>query len=177
MGQSILGINLQSTHEIFGRLFQVPFFVAKRSAIQQSIDFLWINAQSMIVGFDRLRPGIFLGVIFERGGQPVIGIGSSHDAHFFAKLARLEIQGKLARERLKACTAAFHKDVSSVRKDAQFRQGHLRVGKFFTKRGKSTTQAVGGHSFFDQLLNCAQANQIAKIVEAVSLFFSRRDES
>src|ERR1700731_3480056 len=68
MGQSILGIDLQSTHEIFGCFFQVPVFVAKRSAIEQSIDFLWINAQSMIVRFDCLRPGIFLGVIFERGG-------------------------------------------------------------------------------------------------------------
>ena len=67
MGQSILGIDLQSAHEIFGCFFQVPFFVAKRSAIEQSIDFLWINAQSMIVRFDCLRPSVFLVVILECG--------------------------------------------------------------------------------------------------------------
>src|ERR1700704_2764938 len=97
MSQSTLGIDLQSAYEIFRGFFQVSFFIAKRSAIEQGIDFLWINAQSMIVRFDRLGPGIFLGVIFERRGQPVIGIRPGHDAYFFAKLASLEIQNELAR--------------------------------------------------------------------------------
>src|SRR5258708_9240136 len=172
MGQSILGIDLQSTHEIFGCLFQVSFFIAKRSAIEQSIDFLWINAQSVIVRFDRLRPVIFLGVIFERGGQPVISIGPGHDARFFVKLASLEIQYELTRQWLQAGSAAFYKDVFSVEKDAQFSQGRLRVGELFTKRGKRSPQPTGGHSFFGPLLDSAEANQVAKIVEAASLFFS-----
>src|SRR2546425_9034087 len=51
---------------------------------------------------------------------------SLHDAlpicdytHSFVKLARLEIQCKLARERLEAHAAAFHKDVFSIGKRSE----------------------------------------------------------
>src|SRR5258708_34142119 len=54
MSQSAFGINLQGTHEIFGGFLQVSFFVAKRSTIEQRVDFQWVNAQRMILSFDRL---------------------------------------------------------------------------------------------------------------------------
>src|SRR5258708_981500 len=48
MSQSALGINLQGAHEIFRGFLRVAFFVAKSSAIEQRVDFQWINAQRMI---------------------------------------------------------------------------------------------------------------------------------
>src|SRR6266481_7059468 len=177
MSQSILGIDLQSTHEIFGCFFKIPFFVAKRSAIEQSIDFLWINAQSMIVRFDRLRPVIFLGFIFERGGQPVIGIRPGHDAHFLAKLASLKIQYKLARQWFQAGALAFHYNIFTVGENAKLRQRHVNMGKLFAKSGKGSPQAVGRHSLVNQLLYGAKADQIAEIVDAVPKFFLGGNEA
>src|SRR6267143_220895 len=177
MSQSILGIDLQSTHEIVGGFFKIPFFVAKRSAIEQSIDFLWINAQSMIVRFDRLRPVIFLGFIFERSGQPVIGIGPGHDAHFFANLASLKIQYKLPRKRFQTGPLSFHYNIFAVGENTQLRQRHVNLSKLFAKSGKGSPQTVGRHSPVNQLLYGAKADQIAKTVEAVSLFFSGRNKA
>jgi len=66
------------------------------------------------------------------------------DAHPFVQFAGFEIQCELTRERLEARAAAFHKDVSSVGKDAELRQGRLHLGKLLAKRSKSTAQAVSG---------------------------------
>src|SRR5260370_42156570 len=88
----------------------------------------WINTQSMIVRFDRLRPGIFLGVIFERGGQPVIGIAPGHDAHSFVKLASLEIQDELTRQRFQPRSIALHYDIFSIGENAQLRQRRVERG-------------------------------------------------
>src|ERR1700675_4287359 len=71
----------------------------------------------------------------------------------------------------------LYEDVFSIRKNAQFRQWRGHMGELLAKRHQSMPQPAGGHSFFNQLLDRAKADQIAEVVKTASFFFSRRNEA
>src|SRR6266568_5019366 len=131
----------------------------------------------MIIRIDRLGPCFSVSLILQRGTKPFIGIPPSNDPYSLVKPASLEIQYKLARQRFHPRSMAFHKHIFSVAKNSQLSQRRLNLRKLLAERGKRAPQPVCGHSFFDQLLNRAQANQIAEVIEAVSLVFSTGDET
>lgn len=126
MRQRVFWINLQGAAKIIGGLFEVAFFIAKRAAVEQSVELLGIEAQGAIVSVNCFGARLVIGVIFEGGGEPFVGVRFllrrlGKHANAFAKLACFEIQRKLAGERLKARAAMLDEDVFSVRKDAQLR--------------------------------------------------------
>src|SRR6266568_926761 len=103
----------------------------------------------MIIRIDRLGPCFSVSFILQRGSKPFIGIATSNDTYSFVKLASLEIQYKLTRQRFQPCSMAFHKHVLSVGKNSQLSQRRLDLRKLLAERGKCTLQSVGGHPFFD----------------------------
>ncbi len=103
----------------------------------------------MIIRIDRLGPVFPVSFILQRGGKPFIGIATSNNTHSLVKLASLEIQYKLTRQRFQPCSMAFHKHVLSVGKNSQLSQRRLDLRKLLAERGKCTLQSVGGHPFFD----------------------------
>src|SRR5437773_4172502 len=177
MGQSVFRVQSESATEVLRRLFEISILVAKRPAIDQYLKPLGIDAQGTLIRIDCLGPGLPLGLISECRGQPLIGIATRHDTNSFVKLANLEVQHKLTRQRFQSRPAALHNDIFPIGENAQLRQRGVDLGKFLTKCRKRSSQTVGGHSFFDQLLYGAQANQVAEVVEAASLFFSGRDKA
>src|ERR1700730_815751 len=51
------------------------------------------------------------------------------------------------------------------------------LNELLAKGSQRAPQAIGRHSFFNQLFYRAQPNQVTKIVKAVSLFFLGRNEA
>ncbi len=131
----------------------------------------------MIICIDRFGPRLSVCFILQCRGKPLVGIAPGHDTHSFVEFASLEIQYELPRQRFQSRSLAFNNDVFSVGKNAKLRQWRLDLGKLLTKRSESTLQPMGRHSLFDQLFYGSQPNQVAEVIEAVSLVFLRRDET
>src|ERR1700674_1724783 len=84
--QSVFWIRLQSALKVFGRLFEVAFFVEERPTVEQCVELLRINAQSVIIRVHRFGWCFTACAIPERGGETFVGIRPwlSNDAHSFA---------------------------------------------------------------------------------------------
>src|SRR5205823_11789693 len=136
MGQSVLRVQCKSATEVLRRLFEISILVAKRPTIYQYLTPLGIAAQATIIRFDRLGPRLSLGLISECRGQPLIGIATLHDANSFVKLANVEVQYKLTRQRFQSRAAALHNDIFPIGKNSQLRQRRLDLGQSLTKCGK-----------------------------------------
>src|SRR5579863_3913135 len=177
MGLRVFCLSGQSAPEIFGGFLQVAALVEKRPIIDERIDSLRIYQQCAFVGFERFGLLVMVGFILQRGGQPVVGSASAHDPHFFIELASFKVQYKLAGKWFEAGSAAFDDHIFTVGKNEQLGQRRLNLGEFFAKSGKSAPQAVGRNSTFGELLDCAEANQVAEIVRANSLLAARRNKA
>src|ERR1700682_4281193 len=117
MSQSIFGVQCKSAPEVLRRLFGVSILVVERPAIDKYLGPSGIDAQSTIIRIDRLGPGLSLGFILECRGQPLIGIAPGYDTHAFLKLASLEIQYELPRQRFQPRPPTLHNDIFSVGKN------------------------------------------------------------
>src|SRR5215475_10475258 len=102
---------------------------------------------------------------------------TSHDPNFFAQFACVEIQNELAGEGLEPRAVAFDDDVSSIGNNAQFRQRRLDMGNAFAQGRDRAAEAICGNAVFSELFYSAKADEVAKIVKAVSLLFAGRYEA
>src|SRR5260370_33145520 len=118
MRQSVFGIQRKGAPEVLRRLFEIPILVVERPAIDQYLGPLRINAQSSVIRIDGFGPVLSLRFILECSGQPFVGIAAGHDAHSFVKLASLEMQYELTRQRFQPRSIALHYDIFSIGENA-----------------------------------------------------------
>src|ERR1700687_192960 len=92
-------------------------------------------------------------------------IPRTNAANLVAKRAVCEIQHELAGNRLEPGPAAVDDHIAAIGKNAQFRQGLFDFGELLLKSGEGTSQAWGGYTLGNQLLDGAKTDEIAEIVE------------
>src|SRR5579859_7104699 len=160
-------------------LLEISLLVVERSAINQGVGALRILPQRVFVRVNRLRPRLTIravGFVVQRQREPLIRAALGNHLDFFIQLARLEIHYELAGHRFEPRAFALDDDVLAIGKNAQLGERRLHLRKLLAQRRQSAPQPRGGNTLLDQLLDGAQRDEVAKIVEARALLVSRGNQ-